>query len=62
VRKAKLFFNIFHAYIDKLRLKHAQHLLVDPKQQDASILMIAMDSGFNSVRTFNRVFKESFGT
>jgi len=44
-------------YINILRLKNAILLL---KQEKCNITYCAMESGFNSLRTFYRVFKEEF--
>lgn len=42
-------------YINARRTKAAEHLLLDP---DLSITDVAMQSGFKSLTTFNRIFKE----
>lgn len=42
-------------YINARRTKAAEHLLLDP---DSSITDVAMQSGFKSLTTFNRIFKE----
>ena len=47
-----------HQYLTILRLKHAVMLLHDAKQ---SITYCAMESGFNSMRTFYRAFEAEFG-
>jgi len=41
-------------YINKLRIKNANYLL----SQGVSITEAALDSGFQSIRTFNNVYKE----
>ncbi len=46
------------AYVDALRLKEAQRLLVDT---DEKIIDIATSVGFGSLATFNRFFKETVG-
>ncbi|NIA72206.1 helix-turn-helix domain-containing protein [Pelagibius litoralis] len=46
-------------YIARLRLGHAQALLVDT---DATITAIAMDSGFRSISRFYEAFNEEFQT
>lgn len=46
-------------YIARLRLGHAQALLVDT---DAAVTAIAMDSGFRSISRFYEAFSEEFGT
>lgn len=47
----------FNDYINGLRLNHATMMI---SATDHSITQIASDSGFNSQRTFNRVFQETF--
>lgn len=42
-------------YINARRTKAAEHLLLDP---NLSITDVAMQSGFKSLTTFNRIFKE----
>ena len=48
----------FPTYINGLRLNDAIRLLVHTK---TPIIDIALQSGFSSVRTFNRIFTEHFG-
>lgn len=48
----------FNKYINILRLKNALLLM---KENKSSITYCAMESGFNSLRTFYRVFNEEFG-
>lgn len=42
-------------YVNRVRISFAQKLLLDPS---VSITEVAMSSGFTSITTFNRVFKE----
>ena len=49
----------FSNYITKLRLEYAKNLLVE--QPKTNIANVAFDAGFNSSRTFNRLFKEFYG-
>jgi AraC-like DNA-binding protein len=44
----------FKTYLNTLRVEKAYHLL---KSTDDSIIDVAYECGFNSIRTFNRVFK-----
>lgn len=44
-------------YLDSLRARHAANLL---RMSDAPLLEIAMNSGFDSVRTFYRSFKKNY--
>ena len=48
----------FNTYINQYRLSHACYLM---NNTNCSILRCAMDSGFTSLRSFNRSFKEQFG-
>jgi AraC-like DNA-binding protein len=45
-------------YVSLLRLSYAQALLLD---EDASVLQVAMDSGFGSVSAFNKCFRKKSG-
>ena len=51
----------FGEYINGLRLEHARELLREVSEVETSIMIIAVSSGFKSMRTFNRIFKERFG-
>jgi|GEM_PF-2586189 len=51
----------FGDYINRLRLDYAHNLLSDPQKSNKLISDIAVESGFKSLRTFNRAFKERFG-
>jgi AraC-like DNA-binding protein len=44
-------------YLTKLRLESASRDIV---QTDRSVLAIALDNGFDSIRTFNRVFRKAY--
>jgi len=48
----------FREYINTLRIDHARKLLINTQNQ---ILDIAIECGFQSQQTFNRVFKEICG-
>ncbi|MEM9599424.1 MAG: helix-turn-helix transcriptional regulator [Pseudomonadota bacterium] len=48
----------FNSVVNTARIDHAKTLLADPHR---SILTIAMESGFNSKATFNRVFRDLVG-
>ena len=54
---AKTFHCNFSKYVNGIRLSYAQAILQDSKE---SITNIALDCGFESQRTFNRVFKEQY--
>jgi len=48
----------FNEYVNNYRLAYARNLMATTEN---SILQCALDSGFGSVRTFNRLFKARFG-
>jgi len=48
----------FNQYINRCRIQYAKQLLEENRQP---VLNIALDSGFNSKATFNRVFKQLEG-
>lgn len=54
---AKTFHCNFNRYVNDVRLNHVIALLESKKD---SIINIGLDAGFESQRTFNRVFKERF--
>lgn len=51
----------FRDYVNSHRIKEAKHMLVDPELSADSITQIAFDCGFNSIPSFNRVFKTEVG-
>jgi AraC-like DNA-binding protein len=51
-------FRNFSNFLSSYRIKHAKQLLSEPKNARLPILSISLDSGFTSLQTFNRVFKE----
>lgn len=56
VRMFKQFTGVsFHTYLNRERIMTAETLLLDPQ---LTITEVAMRSGFGSLATFNRVFKE----
>ena len=57
-RYFKACFNIgFYQYLTSVRLKNALMLMNEKKH---TIIHCAMESGFNSLRTFHRAFKKEF--
>lgn len=48
----------FKDYLNNLRINHANYLF---SQGENNILNVAINSGFNSIRTFNRVYKNKMG-
>ncbi len=51
----------FYDFINHHRVEEVKKKLKDPKYEHLSILGIALESGFNSKTTFNRVFKQVTG-
>lgn len=51
----------FWEYVNILRCSHAARMLTSARFSALSISDIAYECGFDSIRTFNRVFKEHFG-
>jgi len=51
----------YYDYINSLRIEEAMHLLIEPQYQQYKIASIAYDAGFNSLSTFNDVFKKHTG-
>jgi len=51
----------FNDFVNEYRVEEVKTQLLDPKKEQLSILAIALDSGFNSKATFNRVFKRITG-
>lgn len=47
----------FNQYINELRIKHAQDLLIDPDKQKWPVVVVGLESGFASVGPFTRAFK-----
>lgn len=47
----------FNKYLNTLRARHGAYLF---SQGQRNILEVALSSGFNSLRTFNRAFREEF--
>jgi AraC-like DNA-binding protein len=48
----------FYDFINRYRVDEAKRLMHDPAQRDLTLLAIAMNAGFSSKSTFNKVFKE----
>ena len=51
----------FYDCINQYRVAEAKYLLTDPAREMHKIASIAYDAGFNSLSTFNDVFKKSTG-
>ncbi len=56
---SKKFNNFFHtnfrSFVNQYRFEYAQNLILD---KQLTIAQIAMESGFGSIRNFNRIYKE----
>lgn len=51
----------FNDFVNGYRVAEAERLLGEPRYQHYTLLAIALESGFNSKSTFNRVFKKLKG-
>lgn len=51
----------FYTFINEYRVKEVKSRLHDPKYDHLKLLSIALDAGFNSKATFNRIFKATTG-
>ena len=51
----------FNDFVNAYRVQEAQRLLADPRFAHYSLVGMALESGFNSRSTFNRVFKKMLG-
>jgi len=60
VLNQKLGKNFFN-FLNQRRIEEAKKLLLDPHYQVYNVLEIAMEVGFNSVSTFNSLFKKQTG-
>lgn len=51
----------FYDYVNEMRIEHFKREIKKPGSEVYNILSIALDSGFNSKATFNRVFRKYTG-
>jgi AraC-like DNA-binding protein len=51
----------FHDFVNGYRVEDAKRHLLDPKLAHQTILAVALDSGFRSKSTFNKIFKRFTG-
>ena len=51
----------FYDFVNRHRIEEVKNKLGDPRYKHLSLLGIALESGFNSKTTFNRVFKQVTG-
>ena len=49
----------FSEFVNAYRIEEVKSVLTDRKKEHIPILTIALDSGFNSLSSFNRIFKSS---
>jgi len=54
-------FRNFNDYLNGFRIKEAGERLSDPSQNRETVLNIALETGFKSLSSFNKAFRESFG-
>jgi len=52
----------FYTFVNEFRVEEIKQKLRDPNSQHLTILSIALDAGFNSKATFNRIFRSYTGT
>jgi AraC-like DNA-binding protein len=53
-------FRNFNDFLNSYRVEEAARLLADPAKGDLQILNIAQESGFRSLSSFNKAFKETY--
>jgi len=58
---AGLGFRNFNDYLNGFRIKEAGERLADPEQLQEAVLNIALDTGFRSLSSFNKAFREAYG-
>lgn len=51
----------FNDFLNRYRIRDASSRLADKAQINIPVLTIALDSGFRSLSSFNKVFKETYG-
>jgi AraC-like DNA-binding protein len=51
----------FNDFVNRYRVQAAAARLADPRFAHYSLIGVALDCGFNSKSTFNRVFKKMMG-
>ncbi|WP_179343426.1 helix-turn-helix domain-containing protein [Winogradskyella ursingii] len=56
------YFNVsFTSYVNSFRVKEAMQRINDPREKNKTLLAIAMEAGFNSKSSFNKIFKDTTG-
>lgn len=51
----------FNEFVNKKRIEHFKHLVLDPDNSHISFIGLAYESGFNSKTVFNTAFKKEVG-
>lgn len=51
----------FHDFVNGYRVEEAKRKLLDPNRAHQTVLAVALDSGFRSKSTFNKIFKRFTG-
>ena len=51
----------FHEFINEYRIREVTRKMKDPANAGLTLLGLALDAGFNSKTTFNRIFKQATG-
>ncbi len=57
----RLGYDHFRTFVNAARMAEARRLLADPVRREEKLIVIAMDSGFASLPSFNRVFQQAEG-
>ena len=57
---AGLGYRNFNDFLNHYRIREASRRLGDPAQGDVPVLTIALDTGFRSLSSFNKAFKQTF--
>ena len=52
----------FYDFVNRYRIEEVKKRMIDPAYSHLTLLGIALESGFNSKTTFNRVFRQLTGT
>ena len=52
----------FRSFLNSYRVAEARRLLADPEHADDKLIAVALDSGFASLASFNRVFRAEEGS
>jgi AraC-like DNA-binding protein len=51
----------FNDFLNHYRINEVAERLRDPEHEDTTVLTLALDSGFHSLSSFNRAFKNTHG-